>query len=155
MQVQINKTVKQVCLLQTYIQTPTLLNRFAWKRLAMVQTDPQQLLVVAFSFMLHYSIAPDLNPSETATEVVLQSKSPLFFTLFGLPHLWKVTPKPKYIPAHRLSLSKGARQRAGTVHRKVSWIFRPYWGSTFRGSCLLQVTWGHHESLQTFRFLDE
>lgn len=67
----------------------------------MVQTDPQHLLVVAFCFMLRYSIAPDLNPSETATEVVLQSKSALFFTLFGLLHLWKVTPTNEYIPAHR------------------------------------------------------
>lgn len=78
-----------------------LLAIFAWKRLATVQTDAQQMLVVAFCFMLHYSIAPDLSPHETATEIELQSKSALIFILFGLLHLWKLTPKNNSFPAHR------------------------------------------------------
>lgn len=120
MQVQINKTVKQVCLLQSYTQMPTLLNRFAWKRLATVQTDPQQLLVVAFSFMLHYCIAPDLNPSETATKVVLQSKSALFFTLFSYYTCEKWLQNPNtFLPTDYHSLKVQGKEQAPFTGRSA------------------------------------
>lgn len=104
------------------------------------------MLVVAFWFMLHYSAAPDVNPSETAI-VVLQSKSALFFTLFGILNCEKWLQRMNtFLPTDNQLLYETARQRAGRVHR----IFRSHWGSTFCGTSLLQMTRGHHESSSIF-----